>query len=121
MSMVNPPQRLTAIATQTVTAAQLHEMRVHLPIALFVSDGEVKPDPRFNAPSTLAHQVSSVSVHGGSSIGGRQQITVEFADGMPGRVFDPDDKVDVQFIIPGIDAPGQPRNGDDKAGDPGKR
>lgn len=105
--LTNPPQRLTVIATQTVTAAQLGEMRSHLPIALFVSDGEVKPDPRFDAPSTVSHQVSSVSVHGGSSIGGREQITVEFADGMPGRVFDLDDKVDVHFIIAGVDAPGQ--------------
>jgi len=107
--LTNPPQALTCIATQTVTAAQLLEMRQHLPIALFVSDGDVKPDPRFNAPSTLAHQVSEVAIHGGSSMGGREQITVEFADGMPGRVFDLDDKVDVHFIMPGVDAPGQPQ------------
>jgi hypothetical protein len=106
--LTNPPQRLTCIATQTVTAAQLREMRAHLTVALFVSDGDVKPDPRFSAPLTVSHQVSSVSCHGGSSIGGREQITVEFADGMPGRVFDLDDKVDVHFIMPGVDAPGQP-------------
>ncbi|ORV86727.1 hypothetical protein AWC11_17010 [Mycobacterium interjectum] len=106
--MTNPPQRLTCIATQTVTAAQLLEMHQHLPIPLFVSDGDVRPDPRFSAPSTLAHQISSMSIHGGSSIGGREQITLEFADGMPGRVFDFDDKVDVHFIMPGIDAPGRP-------------
>jgi len=106
--MTSPQQRLTVIATQTVTAAQLGEMRQHLPLALFVSDGDVRPDPRFNAPSTVSHQVSTVSIHGGSSIGGRQQITVEFTDGMPGRVFDPDDKLDVHITVPGIDAPGQP-------------
>ncbi len=105
--LTNAPQRLTVIATQTVSATHLREMRSHLPVALFVSDGDVKPDPLSNAPSTVSHQVSSVSVHGGSSIGGREQITVEFADGMPGRVFDPDDKLDVHYIIAGVDAPGR--------------
>lgn len=106
--LTSPPQRLTVVTTQTLTAAQLLEMRAHVPFPLFVSDGDVKPDPRFNAPSSVAHQVSSVSVHFGSPIAGREQITVEFADGMPGRVFDLDDKVDVYSIVPDVDAPGQP-------------
>ena len=35
---------------------------------------------------------------------GREQITVEFKDGTPSRVFDPGDKVDVLIIVAGIDA-----------------
>jgi hypothetical protein len=90
-----------AIATRRTTAGDLCEMRAHLPIALFVSDGEEKPDPRSGAQSWLSHIVSTASRHFGSSLGGREQITIEFADGTPGRVFDPEDEVDVLTAMPG--------------------
>ena len=38
-----------------------------------------------------------MSVHGGSSLDGREQIFVEFLDGTPGRLFDLDDKVEVHM------------------------
>jgi len=47
--------------------------------------------------AALSRLVSTVSVHGGSSLDGREQIFVEFLDGTPGRLFDLDDKVEVHM------------------------
>lgn len=101
--MTDPNQPYTVIVTQRTTAADLHEMRGHLPFTLFVADNDVKPDPRSGAPSWLSRMVSSTSVHFDSSLGDRKQITVQFTDGTPDRFFDEHDQVDVLFIMPGKD------------------
>ena len=51
---------------------------------------------------TIFRKVSSTSELWGY-VGDRAQITVEFADGTPGRVFDMEDVVDVLNIVPGAD------------------
>ncbi len=93
----------TVILTYSITAQQLYEMHGHLPIPLFVSENEPKRDER-GWLATLSRQVLTVSVHGGSSLGGREQISVEFADDdASARVFDLDDPVEVHTMWPGRD------------------
>jgi hypothetical protein len=89
--------------TYFITAQQLYEMRSHLPIPLFISENDPKVDANRGWVAAMSRMVSTVSVHGGSSLGGREQICVEFEDGTPGRVFDLEDKVDVHMIWPGRD------------------
>ena len=52
--------------------------------------------------------VSTVSTYG-SSIGGRNMITVTFLDGTPDRVVEPDDEVEIHMLMLGPDlVPGEP-------------
>ncbi len=92
----------TAIVTYTVTADQLFDMNLHFP-ALFVSENQPQRDDEHGWLATLSRRVSVVDVEFGTSLGGSQQISVEFEDGTPGRVFDPDETVDVHMIWPGRD------------------
>lgn len=77
-------------------------MTGHLPEPVFVSENNPKRDDHGRL-AALSRKVSTVSVHGGSSLGGREQISVEFVDGTPGRLFDLDDPVEVHLIMPGRD------------------
>ncbi|MGO8962736.1 MAG: hypothetical protein ACLQGN_03355 [Mycobacterium sp.] len=95
--MTNPQGPNTAILTYFITAQQLYEMRTHLPLPPFISEGDPKVDPNRGWHAALSRLVSTVSVHGGSSLDGREQIFVEFLDGTPGRLFDLDDKVEVHM------------------------
>jgi hypothetical protein len=54
-------------------------------------------------PANFARRVLTIDDHFGSSLGDREQITAQFADGTPGRVFDLDDDVVVYNILPGTD------------------
>lgn len=98
----------TRVVTQRVTADQLHRMRGHLPMPIFISDGN---DPQADPHGFETHtsrMVSTVSVHDGSSIGGRQMITVSFLDGSPDRVLEPNDEFDIHLLMLGPDqAPGE--------------
>ena len=44
-AMTNPQGPNTAILTYLITAQQLYEMRTHLPLPLFISEGDPKVDP----------------------------------------------------------------------------
>jgi hypothetical protein len=101
--MTNPQSPITVIVTQWITAQRLFEMRGHSPTPLFVSDGDERNDPDGGWRTTMSRVVSAAHAHGGSSIGGRQQIFVDFLDGTPGRLFDRDDMVEVHTIRPGRD------------------
>jgi hypothetical protein len=100
--MTEPSAPITTVATQWVTAARLFEMRGHLPTPLFVSDGSEKADPE-GFRTAMCRLVSTAHLQGGSDFGNRQQITIEFLDGTPGRMFDPQDMVEVHMIQPGRD------------------
>lgn len=89
MTEPNPQGPTTAVVTYSITAEQLREMHSHLSVPLFVSENNPKRDSR-GWLAGLPRRVSTVSVHGGSSLGGREQISVEFLDGEPGHVFDLD-------------------------------
>jgi hypothetical protein len=97
------------LVTQKVTAERLREMRGHLPMPIFLWDGDdPRPDP--NGFETRALRiVSTVSIHGGDDYGGREMMTASFHDGRPGRVLEPDDEVDIYMLRPGPDLrPGEP-------------
>ena len=100
---------VTMIVTQRVTAEQLHQLRGHPRMPIFISDGN---DPQADSHGFGTHasrMVSTVSVHGGSSMGGRQMITVSFLDGSPDRVLEPDDEFDIHMLMLGPDlSPGEP-------------
>jgi hypothetical protein len=97
------------LATQKVTAQRLFQMRSRLPMPIFLWDGDdPRPDPA-GFETRVLRMVSTVSVHGGSSIGNRKMITVSFHDGRPGRVLEPDDEVDIYMLSLGPDlVPGEP-------------
>ena len=65
--MTNPQGPNTAILTYFITAQQLYEMRTHLPLPLFISEGDPKVDPNRGWHAALSRLVSTVSVHGGST------------------------------------------------------
>jgi hypothetical protein len=100
---------VTTLMTQSVTAERLYQMRGHLPMPIFLWDGDdPRPDPA-GFVSRASRIVSTVDVHGGSWIGGRKMITVSFHDGTPDRVFEPDNEVDIHMLFLGPDlVPGQP-------------
>ena len=97
------------LVTQRVTAERLRQMRGHLPMPIFLWDGEdPRPDPA-GFDTRASRMVSTVTAHGGSSIGDRKMITVSFHDGWPGRVLEPDDEVDIHMLMLGPDlVPGEP-------------
>ncbi len=97
--IMQPDPAYTVIMTQTVKASELSSIRHYGP--LFIDDGS--PQSGVNGPALFARKVKTLGVHGGTSIGGREQITAEFYDGTPGRVFDLDDDVVVHSILPGTD------------------
>jgi hypothetical protein len=101
--MTNPQSPTTVIVTQWVTAERLFEMCVHSRMPVFVSDNDERNAPDGGWRTRMSRLVSTAQLHGGSSVGGRQQISVEFVDGTPGRFFDPDDMVEVHMIWPGRD------------------
>jgi len=76
---------------------------------IFLWDGDdPRPDPA-GFETRASRIVSTVSVHGGASIGGRQMITVSFHDGSPDRVLEPDDEVEIHMLMLGPDlVPGEP-------------
>jgi hypothetical protein len=97
---MQPDPRCTVIMTQTVKASDLADYQ-HQYWPLFIDDNE----PQYGldgTPSYFFRKIMSVSDHFGS-LGNRGQLTVEFEDGTPGRMFDPDDDVVVNFIIRGTD------------------
>jgi hypothetical protein len=96
---MQPHPRHTVVMTQTLKASELSDVRDYGP--LFIDDGE--PQAKVNGLAHFAREVGNLSDPVGSSLGGREQITVEFADGTPGRVFDLDDDVVVHRILPGTD------------------
>ena len=100
--MTNSQHRNAVIITQSVTAERLVQLRGHLPSPLLVSDGDQKTDPD-GWSTTCSRLVSNVRVHDESDLGDRQQIFVEFLDGTPGRLFAPDDMVEVHSIVLGVD------------------
>jgi hypothetical protein len=96
---MQPDPAHTVVMTQTVKASELDGIRYYGP--LFIDDGA--PQGGVNGEACFARKVKTVSDHFGSSLGGRSQITVEFHDGTPGRVFHVDDDVVVHNIVPGTD------------------
>ena len=87
---MQPDPSCTVIMTQTIKASALSDHRQYGPI--FIDDAE--PQQGLDGqPAHFARRVVTTSDHFGSSLGGREQITVQFADGTPGRVFDLDDDV----------------------------
>jgi hypothetical protein len=99
--MTNPQGPRTVIVTYSVTADQLPGM-TGAPNPFFISDGDRRQDPHRGWTGCL-RMVSVVNDEGGSAVGHRTQISVEFADGTPGRLFDPNDPVEVHIIVPGPD------------------
>lgn len=101
--MTNPAGPYTVILTYSITAADLLELSRSSPNPMFISENNPKRDPR-GWQATMSRRVSTVNVEFSSSLGGREQVTVEFADGTPpARLFDLDDIVDVHIIWPGTD------------------
>ncbi|MCV7300870.1 hypothetical protein H7J93_14685 [Mycobacterium barrassiae] len=94
---MQPDPSCTVIMTQTVKASGLAEYQQRY-WPLFVDDN-VPQDGLDGVPAHFARKVSTVTDH----FGDRNQWTVEFEDGTPGRVFDPDDDVVVHFMILGTD------------------
>ncbi|GFG82310.1 hypothetical protein MPRG_55860 [Mycobacterium paragordonae] len=87
--------------TQTVKASDLADyQRRYWP--LFIDDNVVQHGVD-GVPAHFARKVKSVSDHFGSALADRGQLTVEFEDGTPGRLFDPGDDVLVHFIVRGTD------------------
>lgn len=87
--------------TETVTASKLPAyLRQYFP--LFIDDNA----PQYGldgSPAHFARKIETISDYFDDSLGGREQITVKFADGTPGRVFDLSDDVVVHFILLGTD------------------
>lgn len=83
-------------------------MNGHLPMPIFLWDGDdPRPDPA-GFETRTSWMVSTVSTYG-SSIGGRNMITVTFLDGTPDRVVEPDDEVEIHMLMLGPDlVPGEP-------------
>lgn len=100
--MTQPQAQRTIIVTYSVTAVELIDM-TRAPNPVFISDGNPTPDPQRGWPRGCLRMVSVVNDEGGSAMGHRTQISVEFADGTPGRLFDPGDPVEVYMIVPGPD------------------
>ena len=97
---MQPDPSCTVIMTQTVKASALDDLRQYGPI--FIDDAA----PQHGLDGQLANfarRAVTTTDHFGSSLGGREQITVQFADGTPGRVVDLDDDVVVYNILPGTD------------------
>jgi hypothetical protein len=96
-------QPVTMLVTQRVNAEQLFQMCGHLPMPIFLWDeDDPQPDPA-GFKTHASRMVSTVSVHGSSSIGNRAMITVSFLDGTSDRVLEPDDEVDIHMLMPGPD------------------
>ena len=94
---MQPDPHCTVIMTQTVKASELVDYQQRY-FPLFIDDNE--PQVGLDGvPAYFARKIKSVSDH----FGVRDQWTIEFADGTPGRVLDPDDDVVVHFIILGTD------------------
>lgn len=98
---MQPDPSCTVIMTQTIKASELASLqRQYWP--LFVDDG-VPQHGLDGIPAHFARKIETIDDHSGSSLGGREQITVQFEDGTPGRVFDLGDDVVAHFIIRGTD------------------
>lgn len=83
--------------TQNVKASGLADyQRKYWP--LFIDDN-VPQHGLDGVPAYFARKVRTISDHFGT----RDQFTIEFEDGTPGRLLDPDDEVVVHFIIRGTD------------------
>lgn len=95
---MQPDPGYTVIMTQTVKASDLRDLHHYGP--LFIDDGE--PQDGVNGSANFARKVKTTTDHFDASLG-REQITVEFYDGTPGRVFDLGDDVVVHNILPGTD------------------
>ena len=91
-------QEHTEVWIERVKANELAKYQSHGPLFVADSDPTLKPADA----ATIFRKVSSTSELWGY-VGDRAQITVEFADGTPGRVFDMEDVVDVLNIVPGAD------------------
>jgi hypothetical protein len=106
--VTTPERRTTTLATKTVTAERLFQIRGHLPMPIFVSDGITKQDPN-GFDSSMLRMVWEVSVKGGSDYDNQEVITVKFVDGFRSRVFRPDEMVQIYMLILGDDlTPDQP-------------
>jgi hypothetical protein len=100
-------EQLTVIMTRFVTADELHDER--MPIPLFIEDGIEAPDPETGIRTSLVRMVKAVNFEStqveddsGETYVERKTV-VDFADGTPSRTFDPDDIVEIRRIIPGVD------------------
>lgn len=91
-------QQHTEVWIERVKANELDRYQSHGP--LFIADSD--PTLKHDDAETIFRKVSSTSELWGH-VGDRAQITVEFADGTPGRIFDPADVVEVLNIVPGAD------------------
>jgi hypothetical protein len=101
--MTNPEGPNTVILTYSIAAGELLGLSQGTPAPLFVSENNPQRDSHGRL-AAMSRKVSTVSVEFGSSLGGREQVSVEFVDGTPpARLFDPDDMVDVHIIWPGRD------------------
>lgn len=85
--------------TQTLKAKDLADLKGYGP--LFIDDGE--PQSGVNGAARFARKVTAVNVHFDASLSDHEHITVEFADGTPGRLFALEDDVVVHSILPGTD------------------
>lgn len=98
---MQPDPACTVIMTETVKASKLPEyQRQYFP--LFIDDNV----PQYGldgSPAYFARKITMIGEHFGNSLGDQEPITVKFADGTPGRVFDPSDDVVVHFILLGTD------------------
>lgn len=96
---MQPDPSCTVIMTQTIKAGALADYQGrHWP--LFIDDNV--PQGGLDGPANFARKVHVIHDHIRSAAG-RDQITIEFADGTPGRIFDHEDEVVVNFIILGTD------------------
>ncbi|WP_454788515.1 hypothetical protein [Mycolicibacterium lutetiense] len=85
--------------TQTIKAADLADyQRRYFP--LFIDDNV--PQDGLDGPAHFARKVQTINDYIRSAAG-RDQITIEFTDGTPGRLFDHEDDVVVRFIMLGTD------------------
>jgi hypothetical protein len=96
---MQPDPACTVIMTQTMKAMDMIEFRSYGP--LFIDDGA--PQDGAGGPAQFVRKVKTVTDHFGTTLGNREQITVEFEDGTPGRVFELGDDVVVHSILPGTD------------------
>lgn len=100
---MQPNPRYTVIMTQRLKARDLAGPSGYGPT--FIDDDS--PQQGLDGkPAYFARKVDVVHDHIRSAPGDRDQVTVEFADGTPGRIFDLDDDVVVYNILPGSDLTG---------------
>jgi hypothetical protein len=97
---MRPDPRHAVIMTQPIKASQLFDPQHYG--SMFIDDNTPQHGPD-GQPAYFAREVKTTSDHFDTAMGGREQITIEFADGTPGRVFNLEGDVVVHNILRGTD------------------